>query len=109
MGGAIDFGHLERYVGGDQAIILEVLALFADQARTVSAALDPSAPGEQWRDAAHRLKGSALGIGAADLAAACGEAELAEDAPVAVRQAARARIADCLDAALAEISLYTAR
>jgi HPt (histidine-containing phosphotransfer) domain-containing protein len=107
--GAIDFSHLEHYVGGDQAIILEVLALFSDQARTVLTALDPTGPSDQWRDAAHSLKGSALGIGAGALAAACGEAELAKEASPAVKQAARARIADCLGAALGEIALYTGR
>ena len=109
MGGAIDFGHLEHYVGGDQAIIREVLALFSEQARTVLPALDPAGPGDRWRDAAHSLKGSALGIGAKALAAACGEAEAAADAPEAAKRAARARVADCLGAALGEISLYTGR
>lgn len=109
MGGAIDFGYLEHYVGGDKAIILEVLALFSDQARIMLPALDPCGPSEQWRDAAHSLKGSALGIGAAALAAACGEAEAAGDTPEAVKRAARARIADCLGAALGEIALYTGR
>jgi HPt (histidine-containing phosphotransfer) domain-containing protein len=81
MAGAIDFNHLEHYVGGDQAIIREVLALFSDQARTVLPQLDPEGPADQWRGVAHSLKGSALGIGALDLAAACGDAEQAHDAP----------------------------
>ena len=46
MAGAIDFNHLEHYVGGDQAIIREVLALFSDQARTVLPQLDPEAAAE---------------------------------------------------------------
>lgn len=109
MAGAIDFSHLEHYVGGDQAIIREVLALFSDQARTVLPALDPAGPADQWRNAAHSLKGSALGIGAMALAAACGEAELAKDAPVEQKAAARARIADCLGAVLTDIAAYTGR
>ena len=64
MAGAIDFSHLEHYVGGDQAIIREVLSLFSDQARTVLPLLDPEGSANQWRSAAHGLKGSALGIGA---------------------------------------------
>lgn len=107
--GAIDFTHLEHYVGGDQAIIREVLALFSDQARTVLPTLDPGGPVDQWRNAAHSLKGSALGIGAAALASACGEAELAKDAPPDQKTAARARIADCLGAVLADIAVYTSR
>lgn len=109
MAGAIDFSHLEHYVGGDQAIIREVLALFSDQARTVLPQLDPEGSTDQWRGAAHSLKGSALGIGAAALAAACGDAEQAKDAPVAEKIAARARIADCLGAVLADIAGYRGR
>ena len=109
MAGAIDFSHLERYVGGDQAIIREVLALFSDQARTVLPTLDPAGSVDQWRNAAHSLKGSALGIGAMALAAACGEAEMAREATVAQKAAARARIADCLGAVLADIATYTGR
>lgn len=109
MAGAIDFSHLERYVGGDQAIIREVLALFSDQARTVLPQLDPQGPVDRWRSAAHSLKGSALGIGALDLAAACGDAEQAKDGPTAEKIAARARIADCLGAVLADIAAYTGR
>ena len=106
MAGAIDFNHLEHYVGGDQAIIREVLALFSDQARTVLPLLDPEGPADQWRSAAHSLKGSALGIGAGALAAACGEAEAAKDAPVSEKIAARARIADRLGAVLTDIAAY---
>jgi HPt (histidine-containing phosphotransfer) domain-containing protein len=109
MAGAIDFSHLEQYVGGDQAIIREVLALFSDQARTVLPVLDPAGPSEQWRNAAHSLKGSALGIGATALAAACGDAEAAREASVEQKAAARARIADCLGDVLGDIAIYTGR
>lgn len=109
MAGAIDFSHLEHYVGGDQGVIREVLALFSDQARTVLPMLDPAGPADQWRNAAHSLKGSALGIGAMALASACSEAELAQEAAVEQKAAARARIADCLGEALADIADYTGR
>ncbi|HEY4030849.1 MAG TPA: Hpt domain-containing protein [Caulobacteraceae bacterium] len=109
MAGAIDFSHLEHYVGGDLAIIREVLALFSDQARTVLPLLDPAGPADQWRGAAHSLKGSALGIGAQALATACGDAEQARDAPAAEKVAARARIADCLGAVLMDIAAYRSR
>ena len=106
---SIDFAHLESYVGGDQAIVREVLALFSDQARTVLPQLDPQGPAEAWRNTAHSLKGSALGIGAEALALACSEAEMKRDATVAEKQAARALIADRLGAALADIAAYKAR
>ncbi|MGZ3275091.1 MAG: Hpt domain-containing protein [Phenylobacterium sp.] len=109
MAGAIDFSHLEHYVGGDHAIIREVLALFSDQARTVLPQLDPEGPVDQWRGAAHSLRGSALGIGALALATACGEAEQAKDGSVAEKIAARARIADRLGAVLSDITAYMGR
>lgn len=109
MAGAIDFNHLEGYVGGDQAIIREVLALFSDQARTVLPLLDPDGSPDQWRSAAHSLKGSALGIGAGPLAEACGDAEAVRDAAAAEKIAAKARIADCLDEVLADIVAYRGR
>lgn len=105
----IDFGYLEGYVGGDPAIIREVLTLFSDQARTALPALDPSAPFDRWRRAAHVLKGSALGIGAEALAQACGEAEMATGDTAAAKAAARDRIAACLDRALSDIALYMSR
>jgi HPt (histidine-containing phosphotransfer) domain-containing protein len=107
--GAIDFTHLETYVGGDQTIIREVLALFSEQARTVLPLLDPDGPADDWRSAAHSLKGSALGIGAMVLASVCGDAEMAMDATLDEKRAARARIADCLGAALTDIAVYTGR
>ena len=107
--GAIDFGHLEGYVGNDVGIVREVLSLFSDQARTVLPQLDPVGPPDAWRNAAHSLKGSALGIGAMALAAACSDAEIAKDAPPADKTAARARIADCLGACLTDIAAYTSR
>src|ERR1700742_1941770 len=109
MAGAIDFSHLEQYVGGDQGIIREVLALFSDQARTVLPILDPAGPPDQWRNAAHSLKGSALGIGATALAAACGDAEAVKEASVEQKAAARARTADCLGDVLGDIAIYTGR
>lgn len=109
MAGAIDFSHLEHYVGNDKAVIREVLALFSDQARTVLPTLDPDGPSEQWRHAAHSLKGSALGIGATALAQACSEAEQAKEGDGPEKSLARARIADCLGAVLADIVDYTSR
>jgi len=108
-GRAIDFTHLETYVAGDRAIVREVLALFSDQARTVLPIMDPAGPADDWRNAAHSLKGSALGIGAFALAAACGDAETAQDATLEQKKAARTRIADCLGEALADISAYMGR
>jgi HPt (histidine-containing phosphotransfer) domain-containing protein len=105
--GAVDFTHLENYVAGDRVVVREVLALFSDQARTVLPALNPTAPGDDWRNAAHSLKGSALGIGAFALAEACSEAECARDASAEVKRAALAKVANTMAQALADIAAYT--
>lgn len=108
MSGAIDFTHLETYVGGDRGIAREVLALFCEQARTVLPAMDPAGRADDWRNAAHSLKGSALGIGAFALAEACGAAETAKEATLDQKTAARSHIADRLGEALADIHTYMA-
>ena len=62
--GAVDFGHLEGYAAGDEALVEEVLGLFREQAALWLPLLDPASADDAWRDAAHTLKGSALGVGA---------------------------------------------
>lgn len=103
----VDFSHLENYVAGDRAVVREVLSLFSDQARTVLPTLNPHAPDDEWRHAAHSLKGSALGIGAFALAEACSDAESARSAPPEVKRAALSRIAEALAQALTDIAIYT--
>jgi len=98
--GAVDFGYLESFTAGDRQVILEVLALFEDQARKWEVGLAGAGPG--WQDLVHTIKGAARGIGASalgDVCAAC-EASGPEDLP-AIRVA--------LDAVLAEIAAYRAR
>jgi HPt (histidine-containing phosphotransfer) domain-containing protein len=71
--GAVDFAFLETYAGGDADLVEEVLGLFRHQAEMWGPMLDEGSEG--WRDAAHTVKGTARGIGAGDLAAACEVAE----------------------------------
>jgi HPt (histidine-containing phosphotransfer) domain-containing protein len=104
--GAVDFEHLERYALGDQQLIDEVLALFREQASMWLRLLDPKADNDAWRDAAHTLKGSALGLGAHDLAAACAAAEKAAAGDLAERTLKLERVRDTLDLALADIAAY---
>ncbi len=74
----IDFVHLSRQTGGDQALEHELLALFADQCvRQLSRITDLSRDITQRRDAAHTLKGAARAIGAWGLADAAHEVESA--------------------------------
>jgi HPt (histidine-containing phosphotransfer) domain-containing protein len=104
--GAVDFAYLESYAAHDQAVIDEVLALFREQASLWMRLLDPAAADQAWRDAAHTLKGSALGVGAGDLARACAAAEQASALGQAERAMLLERVRDALDAALADIAAY---
>lgn len=104
--GAVDFGHLERYAAGDQALVDEVLALFREQAAVWVRLLDPAGPAEAWRDAAHTLKGAALGVGAFELAKACEAAETASGPDAADKLTLLDRVRTALDAALCDIAAY---
>ena len=103
--GAVDFKHLETYAGGDMALVEEVLGLFREQAAIWVRLLDPAAEDGAWRDAAHTLKGSALGVGAFGVAEACAAAEGAA-ADVGLRTVLLNRVKDALDAALSDIAAY---
>ena len=72
--GVVDFDYLETYLMGDQAVIEEVLRLFQHQVEMWGPMLSPEIEG--WRDAAHTLKGAALGIGAKALGEVAGLAEV---------------------------------
>jgi HPt (histidine-containing phosphotransfer) domain-containing protein len=62
---AIDLVHLARQSDGDEALEAELLAMFDSQAAKLAARLDRPDVGVQAKaDMAHRLKGSALAIGA---------------------------------------------
>lgn len=104
--GAVDFEHLERFAAGDRQVIDEVLAIFREQAGMWLRLLDPSAANSAWRDAAHTLKGSALGLGAHDLAKACAAAEQAADSDLTERTLKLEKVRDALDLALADIAAY---
>ena len=105
--GAVDFAYLETYAANDQAVIDEVLALFREQAALWMRLLDPAAENDAWRDAAHTLKGSALGVGATALGQACAAAEQAAGMNTVERTIRLERVRDALEAALADIAAYT--
>ena len=105
--GAVDFAYLETYAANDQAVIDEVLALFREQAAMWMRLLDPAAENDAWRDAAHTLKGSALGVGATALGQACAAAEQAAGMNTVERTIRLERVRDALEAALADIAAYT--
>ncbi|MBX9990312.1 MAG: Hpt domain-containing protein [Phreatobacter oligotrophus] len=72
LGGAmpVDLTHLSRQTFGDHDLEREVLALFERQSRTMLERLRNATSAKTWAEAAHTLKGSALGIGAFGVAQA---------------------------------------
>ncbi|HUO22680.1 MAG TPA: Hpt domain-containing protein [Caulobacteraceae bacterium] len=106
LSGAVDFGHLETFAAGDQALVEEVLGLFRQQTAMWLPLLDPAMPADAWRDAAHSLKGSALGVGAFAVAQACEAAELAFEQPLGVKEARLNAVRDAIDRALSDIAAY---
>jgi HPt (histidine-containing phosphotransfer) domain-containing protein len=101
LSGAVDFAVLERMTGGDDGITEEVLGLFVQQAAMWSPMLDVREDG--WRDGVHTIRGTAAGIGAAALAAACQTAEAADkaEAPPLLD-----RVRDALEIALADVAAF---
>jgi len=97
LNGAVDFGYLETYAGGDYALVEEVLGIFRQQQQVWAPMLEASNVG--WRDAVHTLKGSARGIGANALAVACEAAEQqgADGLP---------GVLNALDEAMADVAAY---
>ncbi len=99
--GVVDFAFLENYTMNDAGVMEEVLRLFQQQCELWSPLLTVSHEG--WRDAAHTLKGAALGIGAGTLAETAGEAEHGDEAGAAGRLE---RVRTAMDAALQDVAAY---
>jgi HPt (histidine-containing phosphotransfer) domain-containing protein len=70
----LDILHLEHQVLGDTQLRDELLQLFASQLMELAPRVC-GAPGQARSEAAHRLKGAALAVGAFALARVCGELE----------------------------------
>jgi HPt (histidine-containing phosphotransfer) domain-containing protein len=83
----IDYSHLDLYVQGDRALLDEILTIFEEQAALLRAALDPSATDDDWRHAAHTLKGASRGVGAFLLGDAAEAAEALVGVEAQIRDA----------------------
>lgn len=95
----MDFGYLERFLGGDAAVVAEVLDLFEQQAATWRERLDLADPG--LADTLHTMKGASRGVGAQRLAAVTEAAE---------HDSRRlSEVFEALDATLAEMAAYRGR
>jgi chemotaxis protein histidine kinase CheA len=64
-----DREHLSQYTSGDAVLERELVTLFLGQFAPVRAQLDAALSEQEWKFAAHSLKGSARSIGAPQIAA----------------------------------------
>lgn len=78
-GQPVDLDHLARQTFGDHDLEREVLRLFERQSQDMLARLKEATNARTWAEAAHTLKGSALGVGAFEVAEAAGTVEEAAD------------------------------
>ena len=76
----IDLVHLARQTAGDKALELEVLHMFARQARIYMGDLS-SGNAETIMQAAHKLRGAALAVGAFEVSSAAERVEARGEAP----------------------------
>ncbi len=90
-GRPIDLDHIARQTMGDKALELEVLQLFARQARASMKDLS-ECTGQARSDAAHRLKGSAQAVGAIRVSQTTQTLEDHPDDPAALSAVATAVI-----------------
>jgi len=92
----VDFAYLEGFLAGDVGVILEVLALFRQQAGGWLESL--SQPVEGWRDVAHTIKGAGRGIGARALGDLADRAEFGGEQDVPALRAELLRVLEAVDA-----------
>lgn len=100
----IDLDHLGRQTGGDQDLAREVLTLFVTRSLVDLDRLKATPVGEERREAAHLIAGSARAIGAgnvARLAAAVEQGAHAETRSLAELEAAVAEARDFASGCLA--------
>lgn len=97
----LDRTHLSAMTAGDTALAAEVLEIFRHQAEVWGRLLSARESNETWADAAHSLKGAALGVGAIKLARLCTKAEALGRSGSAT-PAAAAVILDSVRASLGE-------
>ena len=93
-----DREHLRQYTSGDAGLEAELVTLFLGQFTPVRAQLDAALTAQDWKFAAHSLKGSARSIGAPAIATL---AERLEIMGFEGSKKTKKRALDQLDAALA--------
>ena len=79
--GPIDLVHLDRATFGDRALRRNVLVMFEGQAVRLAEEIAAATDGRLRAEAAHALRGAALGVGANAVAAAAAAIETANGEP----------------------------
>ena len=92
-----DQEHLRQYTGGDPALERELVNLFLSHFAPVRTQLDAARSAQEWKFAAHSLKGSARSIGAPRIAAL---ADKLESMGFEEPQKRKTQLLDELDAAM---------
>jgi HPt (histidine-containing phosphotransfer) domain-containing protein len=87
----VDLVHLSRYTLGERALEREVLELFCTQSLVYLERLREAQSDQDWKDAAHSLKGSASAIGAWRAAEAAQRAEALSGEPLIASRDLRLR------------------
>ena len=104
----IDLVHLARATDGDEALEAELIAMFARQSEKLGQRLRLPTLARQTRaDVAHRLRGSALAIGAFAVAETAGRLESALEGEGDEPESELAALEAALDAARAAIDELT--
>lgn len=99
----IDIAHLRRYTFGDEKLEREVLELFVVHAPGIVREIKSAACEESLRQAAHGLKGSALAVGAWEVARRAEQAEAA-----AASYGEVGELVEMLEAAVERVRRYIA-
>jgi HPt (histidine-containing phosphotransfer) domain-containing protein len=99
----VDLVHLSRYTLGERELEREVLELFCTQALVYLERLSEATSDQDWREAAHSLKGSAYAIGAWRVAEGARQAEALAGGVLAQLRALQLRE---IESALREADAY---
>jgi len=94
-----DQDHLRQYTGDDLALQREVVELFLGHFAPVRTQLDAARSAQDWKFAAHSLKGSARSVGAPRVAAIAEKLDAMDFEESMMNR--KTRLLDDLDAAMA--------